>query len=132
MADRPTGCRFCEANTLLDDTPIYRDDRFYILQSIGTDRADAVMIIPHRHVVTPFDMWPEEWAQMPDALEAAKRHLEPAKPDGFTIGWNVGAAAGQHIFHAHLHVIARFANGPSAGRGIHAALRNLENDHSPR
>ena len=37
---------------------------------------------------------------------------DEAEPDGYTIGWNVGAAGGQEVMHAHLHVVARFADEP--------------------
>jgi len=53
----------------------------------------------------------------------AKAHLEYCDPDGFTLGWNVGAVAGQHVFHVHLHVVARFADESNAGRGIRAIVR---------
>jgi diadenosine tetraphosphate (Ap4A) HIT family hydrolase len=56
-------------------------------------------------------------------LATAKAYLAPADPDGFTVGWNVGAAGGQHVFHAHLHVIARFTGEPNAGKGIRAVIR---------
>lgn len=78
--------------------------------------------MPDRHVVTPFEPTPDEWSDMGAALGLVREHLAPFRPDGFTMGWNVGAAAGQDIYHAHLHVTARFAGEPSEGRGLHAAL----------
>lgn len=33
---------------------------------------------------------------------------EQHHPDGYNVGFNDGAAAGQTVFHAHLHVIPRF------------------------
>ncbi|MBX5174473.1 HIT domain-containing protein [Rhizobium sp. NZLR1b] len=56
-----------------------------------------------------------------EMLSEAKRYRAEFKSDGFTIGWNVGSAGGQHVFHAHLHVICRYEGEPNAGRG----LRNL-------
>ncbi|MCY3737300.1 MAG: HIT family protein [Gemmatimonadaceae bacterium] len=37
-------------------------------------------------------------------------------PQGYNLGWNCGAVAGQTVFHAHLHVIPRFAAEPHAAR----------------
>jgi diadenosine tetraphosphate (Ap4A) HIT family hydrolase len=51
-------------------------------------------------------------------LSEAKRYLAEFQPEGFTVGWNVGSAGGQHIFHAHLHVICRYQSDPSRGRGL--------------
>jgi diadenosine tetraphosphate (Ap4A) HIT family hydrolase len=36
-----------------------------------------------------------------------ERLIEPFGPDGFNIGINDGAAAGQTVGHAHIHVIPR-------------------------
>lgn len=116
-------CRFCLGNGLLDDAPLYRNAAFYVLGMLDPARAKAVMIVPLRHSETPFDMSAEEYAHLPDALAFAKAHLAQFSPDGFTIGWNVGAAAGQTVFHTHLHVICRFADAPVAGEGLAGMLR---------
>jgi diadenosine tetraphosphate (Ap4A) HIT family hydrolase len=117
-SDTVPNCRFCLANDLLADTPLGENHAFYMLGSIDPELTTSVMIIPRQHSETPFDMTAEEWQQMPEMLALAKSHLSPLKPDGFTIGWNVGAVGGQHVFHTHLHVIARFADEPNAGKGI--------------
>lgn len=119
----PANCRFCLANALLVDTPLARSTRFYLLGSIDPVRPAQTIVVPFRHVETPFELMPDEWRDLGAALALAREHLATFRPDGFTIGWNVGAVAGQEVFHAHLHVIARFAGEASAGRGLHAALR---------
>ena len=113
-------CRFCLSNDLLVDTPLARLDRFYLLGSIETGRPAQAMIVPVRHIETPFELNAHEWAELGTALEQAKSVLARFEPSGWTIGWNVGAVAGQEVFHAHLHVIARFDKESTAGRGIHA------------
>jgi diadenosine tetraphosphate (Ap4A) HIT family hydrolase len=117
-----TGCRFCLTEGLLVDRPIHRNGSFYVLGRHERLSPDAVIIVPLRHVQTPFEIDAAEWAEMADALAAAEAHLADLSPDGFTLGWNVGEIAGQEIMHAHLHVIARFVGRPGAGRGVHAAL----------
>jgi diadenosine tetraphosphate (Ap4A) HIT family hydrolase len=107
----------------LVDRPLARSTHFYVLGSIDAARPAQAIVAPDRHVVTPFELTPDEWSDMGAALGLVREHLAPFLPDGFTMGWNVGAVAGQDIFHAHLHVIARFAGEPSEGRGLHAALR---------
>ena len=116
-------CRFCLSNDLLIDRPLVRLDRFYLLGSIESDRPAQAMIVPFRHIETPFDLDAEDWAELGAALMQAKSLLAAFDPAGWTIGWNVGAVAGQEVFHAHLHVIARFKDEPTAGRGIHALFR---------
>lgn len=123
MMDVEPGCRFCLANALLVDTPILDTEHFYMLGSIDPMVPVAGMLIPKRHSDDPFGLSPVEWADFGNALAAAKAHFAARKPDGFTLGWNVGAVAGQHVFHAHLHVIPRFRGEPNEGVGIRRVLR---------
>ncbi|WP_297112478.1 HIT domain-containing protein [uncultured Devosia sp.] len=81
------------------------------------------MVIPKRHSASPFEMNTDEWSDLPLALAAARESLEQFSPAGFTLGWNVGPAAGQTVGHTHLHVIARFEDDPMAGRGIRHPLK---------
>ncbi|RKD61405.1 MULTISPECIES: HIT domain-containing protein [unclassified Rhizobium] len=118
------GCRFCQGNDLLTDAPLGGNRAFYMLGSIDPEMPHAVMIILRRHAEDPFDIWPEEWAELGEMLLKAKAHLASCNPDGFTLGWNVGAVAGQHVFHVHLHVVARFAGERNAGKGIRAVIRS--------
>ena len=38
-------------------------------------------------------------------------------PDGYNVGINVGEAAGQSIFHVHIHLIPRYAGDSSHPQG---------------
>lgn len=82
-----------------------------------------MIIIPHRHVATPFDLTGDEWQSTHDLLRKAKHLFDVHAPDGESIGWNVQPIGGQSIPHAHLHVIGRFANEPLAGQEIQHALK---------
>lgn len=67
------------------------------------------LILPRRHVVTIWDLQEDEYA----ACYALVRELKPVLearflPDGFNVGVNCGEAAGQSVWHAHIHVIPRF------------------------
>lgn len=86
------------------------------------------LIVPKAHRETVFDLTPEEWRDTNDLLQRVKALLDAEyAPDGYNVGWNAGAAAGQHVFHAHLHVIPRFADEPLAGKGIRHWLKQPEN-----
>ena len=82
------------------------------------------MIVPHRHVEIPFKLNYEERSEVSEALSSVKSRFDFKNANGFTVGWNVGATAGQTVFHAHLHVFARFKGEPSEVFGIHSLLRN--------
>lgn len=98
----------------------------YFLMSMDPLLPAAGMIIPFRHSETPFTLTPAEWQDLGDMLDRAKAHLADPQPDGYTIGWNVGAVAGQHVFHAHLHIICRFAGGHDEGIGLRRILKKAD------
>lgn len=119
-------CRFCRANGLLSDSALLETRHFYMLASRDPSLQLAGMIVPHRHSENPFDMNADEWADFGLALAAAREHFADHQPDGFTLGWNVGAVGGQNVFHTHLHIIPRFAHEPLAGKGIRHAFKRQE------
>ena len=76
------------------------------------------LIIPRRHVVTFFDATDEERLAMLKLLDEMKTRLDREhKPDGFNIGINNGAAAGQTVMHLHIHLIPRYAGDTPDPRG---------------
>ncbi len=67
------------------------------------------LIVPRRTVTTWFEATPEEWDEARQLIEQVKRRLDAElSPDGYNVGFNAGRAAGQTVFHAHLHLIPRF------------------------
>jgi diadenosine tetraphosphate (Ap4A) HIT family hydrolase len=86
------------------------------------------VIIPIRHAATVFELTSAELRDTFMLLQAVKARIdETHHPDGYNIGWNCGAVAGQEIMHAHLHVIPRFKDEPYAGRGIRSWLKQGAN-----
>src|SRR5262249_45374617 len=67
------------------------------------------LVIPKRHVEDYFGLTRDELFAVDDLLRQSR--LEILEQDkavtGFNIGINIGAAAGQTIFHCHLHLIPR-------------------------
>jgi diadenosine tetraphosphate (Ap4A) HIT family hydrolase len=67
------------------------------------------LVIPRRHVASFFDLTPEEIKACMDLIQEEKIRIdEEFNPDGYNIGVNVGTAAGQSIFHVHIHLIPRY------------------------
>ena len=65
-----------------------------------------------------FETTPEEQTALLDAIEEARKQLVAEfKPDGFNIGINDGAAAGQTVMHLHIHLIPRFQGDVPDPRG---------------
>ena len=85
------------------------------------------MILPIRHVPTPFELTRDEWEATQEMLGRAKDYLDRNFPDGYSVGWNVHEVGGQAIPHAHLHVIGRYVDEPMAGQGIRYAMKQDAN-----
>jgi diadenosine tetraphosphate (Ap4A) HIT family hydrolase len=76
------------------------------------------LIIPRRHIVTFFETTEEERLAMLRLLDEMKVRLDREhKPDGYNIGINNGAAAGQTVMHLHVHLIPRYAGDRPDPRG---------------
>lgn len=76
------------------------------------------LVIPRRHVGSFFDLGAEERSAMLELLEQARARAQiDFRPDGFNIGINDGAAAGQTVSHLHMHLIPRFAGDVADPRG---------------
>ena len=77
-----------------------------------------LLIIPKRHVADYFELTDDEIKAMQTMLFDMKKVIEEVyKPDGFNIGVNVGEAAGQSIFHVHMHLIPRYDGDVEYPRG---------------
>jgi len=77
-----------------------------------------VLIIPFRHIPSFFDATEEERRAMFDLIDRCRDLLmEQHRPDGWNIGVNVGAAAGQTVPHLHLHLIPRYEGDSADPRG---------------
>ena len=65
-----------------------------------------------------FDATADERAALVRGIDVARAAiLERHEPDGFNIGVNVGEAAGQTVFHLHVHLIPRYAGDVPDPRG---------------
>ena len=78
------------------------------------------LLVPKRHVATWFDATKEEQAELVAAIDIARAAIQRRlhdQPDGYNIGVNVGRAAGQTVFHLHMHVIPRKSGDVPDPRG---------------
>jgi histidine triad (HIT) family protein len=117
-AEVPKLCVFCEiiAGTRQQEGIVYRDDRVVAFLSIGPRNPGHVLIVPVAHAENFLEVPADTMHAMTDAAkriaEAIKR--TDLKMDGFVLQLNTGKAAGQSVFHAHLHIIPRYDGEPAA------------------
>lgn len=111
-------CPFCPE--AIDQNEIkLKNNLCLFIQNESSTLNGSGLIIPRAHRETVFDLRPEEWTATLELLGSVKEHLDDRHhPDGYNLGWNCGSVGGQKVFHAHLHIIARFRDEPFAGRGI--------------
>jgi diadenosine tetraphosphate (Ap4A) HIT family hydrolase len=70
------------------------------------------LVITRRLVATWFEATREEMAAIVELVDVVKRDLDRERhPDGYNVGFNAGAAAGQTVPHLHLHLLGGRAMG---------------------
>jgi diadenosine tetraphosphate (Ap4A) HIT family hydrolase len=108
-------CPFCE----LSQRPLLAENELALAFYDGFPVSPGhVLVIPRRHCSDFFQLSSLEQAACLDLLnQCQSRLVSERNPDGFNIGVNVGAAAGQTIFHAHLHLIPRHLGDVENPRG---------------
>ena len=103
-------CVFCNlANGIWDSATLYEDDDFRVILDLGPAAKGHALILPKAHYANIYEI-PEELAAK--AIVLAKKMAgimtEALGCDGFNIVQNNGEAAGQTVFHFHMHLIPRY------------------------
>jgi diadenosine tetraphosphate (Ap4A) HIT family hydrolase len=108
------GCPFCQLDRpLVAESPLVLAFDDWYAASPG-----HTLVIPRRHVATYFDCTPDEKAALWSVVELVREEISRRHgPDGFNVGFNAGSAAGQTVFHAHVHVIPRYSGDVPDPRG---------------
>ncbi|WP_037375878.1 HIT family protein [Sedimenticola selenatireducens] len=108
-------CPFCT----LDAKRILRQTHHAIVIRDGFPVSRGhTLIIPKRHVNSFFELTDDERVDIFSSLNAAKEYLDyELRPDGYNIGINDGAAAGQTVPHLHIHLIPRYKGDRPDPRG---------------
>jgi len=108
-------CIFCT----LPDNRILDKNQFGMVVRDGYPISPGhTLVIPKRHVGSFFELNPEEAADLMSLLRSAKNVLQVEfKPDGYNIGINDGASAGQTVPHLHIHLIPRYRGDSADPRG---------------
>ena len=108
-------CPFCSP----DPTRVFYRDKLVIgLWDAFPVSPGHALLVPVRHVPTWFEATPEEKSALTRAIEIARSAIESGHSvAGYNIGINNGEAAGQTIFHLHVHLIPRVPGDVPDPRG---------------
>ncbi len=105
-------CIFCKiANGEIPAATLYEDEDFRVILDLGPASKGHALILPKQHAANLFDL-PDELAAkvMPLAKQIASKLQKGLGADGINVVQNNGEAAGQTVFHFHLHLIPRYQN----------------------
>lgn len=96
----------------------YDDGRIVVIRDGYPITPGHSLIIPKRHVASWFELSEEELVPLHDAIRWAREDVETEfGPDGYNLGVNDGSAAGQTVWHLHVHLIPRYEGDCSDPRG---------------
>jgi len=115
IMEQPAKCPFCKP---FADDIVAKNDLCYARWDRYPVSKGHLLLMPYRHTPDFFSLTPEEKLAMLDLIDTCKEIIvENFKPDGYNIGMNIGAAAGQTIMHCHCHMIPRYAGDVKRPRG---------------
>lgn len=90
----------------------------FALRDLNPVTEGHTLVIPKRLVVDFFETTDEERLALFALVDEVKRALDTTlRPDGYNVGFNAGEAAGQTVFHLHVHVIPRYRGDVEDPRG---------------
>lgn len=103
-------CIFCKIiKKQIPSEIIYEDDKIFAFLDISPANPGHTLIVPKEHYPTIMETPEDVLKSLIVAVKKiAKAVKEGVGADGLNIGINTEKAAGQIIFHTHIHIIPRF------------------------
>src|SRR5215208_5903159 len=105
----PGDCIFCRI--VAGDAPaslVYRDADVVAFLAVPQAARGHVLVLPRAHYATCFELPAALAAPLfGTTLRIARAVNRLYQPDGMTLAQNNGRAAGQSVFHVHIHILPR-------------------------
>ncbi|MEW6646454.1 MAG: histidine triad nucleotide-binding protein [Pseudomonadota bacterium] len=102
-------CIFCKiAAGEIPATVVHQDEHVVAFRDLNPQAPTHILIIPRRHIATVNDLAEADAATVGRLFLAARRLAAELgfAEDGYRLVMNTNAAAGQTVFHIHLHLLA--------------------------
>lgn len=101
-------CLFCQI--IAREAPatiVFQDERVTAIRDIHPQAPTHLLVMPNRHLASLAEASAEDEALLGALLLTARELARQAGllPDGFRLAINSGLAAGQSVWHLHLHVL---------------------------
>lgn len=88
---------------------VYEDEDTLAFLDIAPNNPGHTLVIPKKYARNVLDIGEEDWVAVTRTARTLARAVKDAVgADGVNLMMNNEAAAGQEVFHAHLHIIPRF------------------------
>jgi histidine triad (HIT) family protein len=103
-----TDCLFCGiVEGKVPANVVYRDDAVVAFKDITPRAPVHILIIPRKHIVSVLDIDPDDGALIGQIFQVVARLAREhgIAESGFRVVVNVGADAGQSVFHLHYHLL---------------------------
>lgn len=124
------------AKILRDEAPahrVYEDHHTIAIMDVMPQSDGHTLVIPKVACQDVFEIDAETAvAVMRTAQKIARGVQQAFQPDGVALMQFNGAAAGQTVFHFHLHVIPRYEDRPLRGHGRDFADSAVLQEHAER
>ena len=111
-------CLFCKIVAgEIPSTAVLDREQVYAFRDIAPAAPTHVLIVPKRHIDDVTTLTPSDAGVLSEMIDAANEvaRLDGADAGGYRLSFNVGADAGQTVFHLHLHVVGGKPLGGMAG-----------------
>jgi len=99
-------CLFCKiVQGQIPAAKIYEDDEILAFADINPQAPTHFLVIPKRHLAGPGAVAEADQALIGKVMRVGAEIAKERRVDSFRFVVNNGAAAGQTVFHFHLHVL---------------------------
>ena len=109
---KDSNCIFCKiANGEIPSSTVYEDQDFRVILDLGPAAKGHALILPKEHFKDVCELDEAVAAKvLPLGAKIGAAMKEALGCAGFNLVQNNGVAAGQTVFHFHLHLIPRYAD----------------------
>ena len=121
-------CIFCKiVNGDIPSAKVYEDEHVLAFLDIGQVTKGHTLVIPKVHKENVFELTDEIASNVFKAIPKIANGIKLAyDPIGLNVLQNNGEAAGQSVFHFHMHLIPRYGTGDGFG----AVWKTHQDDYS--
>jgi len=119
-------CIFCNPDS---DRVFIDTAHWYAMWDAYPVSPGHALIIPKLHIEHWFDAAEQLQGELTKAIDVVRSRIDSRhSPDAYNVGFNAGEAAGQTVFHLHIHVIPRYSGDvPDPRGGVRAVVPDKAN-----